>query len=365
MRLLLALLILLLFAPGQAFAAVRIACVGSAADLTAALAALANSAANTDSDEIRIRTGTYLAPAGGWMGAVTTHHDLVIRGGYRDDACLTRTSDAAATVLDGHGAVGVLAIDTPLIPDSDIEVSGLTFQNGNASTPFGNVAGGLRIGDSGPISGGAILVERNIFRNNVGTSAIGSSAAGGLVAATDGESLVVRNNLFVDNRAAYSAAVVVYSNNAIAVSNNTFTGNESTDTTLQQRVMIDFSTFGGLLLSNNIFWGNALAAGVFDIDLGGQFVGATLANNDIEASTGTPVAEVGTLSVDPGFAAIADFRLARSSPLIDAGTNDAAGGLAGIDLDGSPRIDHAIVDLGPYESSFVFADGFDPQASVP
>ena len=104
--------------------------------------------------------------------------------------------------------------------------------------------------------------------------------------------------------------------------------------------MIDFSTFGGLLLSNNIFWGNALAAGVFDIDLGGQFVGATLANNDIEASTGTPVAEAGTLSVDPGFAAIADFRLARSSPLIDAGTNDAAGGLAGIDLDGSPRIEH-------------------------
>ena len=364
MRLLLALLTLSLFPPGQAGAAVRVVCIGDSADLTAALATLANSAANSDSDELRIHTGTYLAPAGGWTGAVTTHHDLVIRGGYTDDECLARTNDAAATILDGHDAVGVLAIDTPLIPDSDIEVSGLTFQNGNTSAPFGNVAGGLRIGDSGPISGGTILIERNIFRNNVSTSAIGSSAAGGLVAATDGESLIVRNNLFVGNRAAYSGAVVVYSNNAIDVSNNTFTGNSSTDTTLQQRVMIDFSTFGGLMLSNNIFWGNSLAPGVFDIDLGGQFVGATLVDNDIEASTGTAVAEAGTLSVDPAFTDDADFRLARTSPLIDAGANDVPGSLAGIDLDGSPRIDHSTVDLGPYESSFVFADGFEPQASA-
>lgn len=354
-----ALLVLFLIPSIHAAAATRIACVGSTTDLTNALATLANSTGNTDSDEIRIRVGTYFAPAAGWVAAVTTQHDLVIRGGYTDGGCLQRTNDASATVLDGQDAVGVLAIDTPLIPNSNIEVSGLTFQNGNATAAFGNVAGGLRIGDSGPISGGNILIERNIFRNNAGTSTSGSSAAGGLVAATDGASLIVRNNLFVNNSAKNSAAAVVYSNNAIDVSNNTFTGNHSTDATLAERVVIDFSTFGGLMLDNNIFWGNSIAPGVFDIDLGGQFVGATLANNDIEASTGTPVSDMGTLSVDPEFVGSTDFRLARTSPLIDAGINGAPGGLASIDLDGGPRIDHATVDLGPYESSYLFADGFE------
>jgi hypothetical protein len=354
-----ALLVLSLFASDEVTAANRIVCVASTPDLSDALATLANSASNTDSDELRIRTGTYLAPAGGWVGAVTTHHDLVIRGGYTDEGCTQQTNDASATILDGHDSVGVMAIDTPLIPNSNIEISGLTFQNGNATAPFGNVAGGLRVGDSGPISGGNILIERNIFRSNVGDSPIGSSMAGGLVAATDGQSLIVRNNLFVNNSAKNSAALVVYSNNAIDVSNNTFTGNQSTDTTLQQRVIIDFSTFGGLLLSNNIFWGNAITPGVFDIDLGGQFVGATLANNDIESSTGTPVADVGTVSVDPEFVGSTDFRLARTSPLIDAGINDAPGGLATIDLDGSPRVEQGSVDLGAFESSYIFANGFE------
>ena len=146
-----------------------------------ALAGLSTSSANNDADEIRIVVGLYFAPAGGWTGTVTTHHDLTLRGGYLDAACAQQTLDASMTILDGNDAAGVLTVETPLGPDSNIEVSGLTFQHGSGMTPFNSSAGGLKIGDPNPISNGNILIERNIFRNNSGHAGLpGSHAVGGL-----------------------------------------------------------------------------------------------------------------------------------------------------------------------------------------
>jgi len=345
-----------------ATAATHVVCVGTAGELADALANLSTSTSNTDADEIRIRAGTYVVPAGGFVGSVRNHHDLAIRGGYLDAGCVGRTFDAALTVLDGDHAAGVLTINTIEIPASDIEVSGLTFQNGNGSAAFQSSAGGLQIGDPGPISGGRILVERNIFRNNGSASNGFSQTAGGLLAATDGTSLIVRGNLFVDNISPNAAAASFYSNFEIDVSNNTFTGNQSTNTDLPTRVTIDYTTFTGLKLSNNIFWANHTGSKAFDVNMsaGGQGqVGATLTNNDIEATTGMAVSATGTLHVDPLFSASDNFRLAPDSSLIDAGSNDPAGGLTDVDLDGAPRVDAATVDLGAYESNYIFVSGFD------
>ncbi len=346
-------------APTAFAEAANVFCVSSADDLTTALASLSTSAANTDADEIRIRTGTYFAPAGGWIGSVTTHHALTMRGGYTDDGCTQQTLDASMTVLDGNNASGVLTINSPMIPDSDIEISGLTFQHGQASSAFDSCAGGLKLGDPGPINGGKVLIERNIFRDNGATGNGFSHAVGGLLAATDGDSLIVRGNLFVNNSSPNEAAASFYSNNEIDVSNNTFTGNHSTDAMLTTRFALDFFTATGLMLSNNIFWGNATAPAEFDINLSGQFTHATLVNNDIETATGTAKSATGTLQVDPEFAGNGDFRLSAFSPLIDAGVDSPPGGLASVDLDGAPRIDATAADLGAYESSYVFVDGFE------
>ena len=334
-------------------------CVVSTTDLTDALASLSTSSANTDADEIRIHTGTYFAPAGGWVGSVTTHHALTIRGGYTDDGCTQQTLDASMTVLDGNDASGVLTINTPGQPDSDIEASSLTFQHGRASSASESCAGGLKIGDPNPISGGKVLIERNIFRDNGATGNGFSHAVGGLLAATDGDSLIVRGNLFVNNSSPNEAAASFYSNNEIDVSNNTFVGNHSTDATLLTRFALDFFTVSGLMLSNNIFWGNATGAGEFDINLSGQFTHATLVNNDIETATGTAKSATGTVQVDPDFAGNEDFRLSVSSLLIDAGVGNPPGGLGSTDLDGSPRIDATAVDLGAYESSYIFVSAFE------
>jgi hypothetical protein len=181
-----------------------------------------------------------------------------------------------------------------------------------------------------------------------------SQAVGGLLAATDGASLVVRGNLFVNNSSPNAPALSVYSNNAIDVANNTFTGNHATDAAQAKRVTLDYITFAGVRLSNNIFWGNVGGAGSFDLDLAGSLpgtAGATLTNNDVEASTGTAVAATGTLHIDPAFVGGGNFRLSHGSPLIDAGVGNPSGGLTSVDLDGGARIAGAAVDLGAYESA--------------
>ena len=83
---------------------------------------------------------------------------------------------------------------------------------------------------------------------------------------------------------------------------------------------------------------------VFD-DNGTCFVNCAA---DLEIPGGT-----GCLCVEPAFrdAAGGDWRLSPASPLIDAGTAPAAYGAASeTDLDGSPRVVPAAVDIGCYEN---------------
>ena len=84
----------------SAQAATNIKCVGSSNDLTQALSTLSNSPDNIDADEIRIRAGTYFAPAGGWTGSVTTHHDLSIRGGYMGPVTVVLFEDSCGNLIN-------------------------------------------------------------------------------------------------------------------------------------------------------------------------------------------------------------------------------------------------------------------------
>ena len=357
-----------LLSAGPAFATTH--CVATADELTAALLAAEQNTAG--SDEIRLRTGHYAAPDGGWHVDVQLR-GIVIEGGFTDADCVAQSLDASLTVLDGGGAVRPLTIDTSFGGQqvaTGIVIRGMTIENG-----LGGTVGGLKISDSGPIYNAQILVERNIFRNNVATQYQEDNSAGALLAATDGSIpdeafLLVRDNLFAGNRGRNGAAAMLFSNNAINVVNNTVTGNQSDDTDLAARTTIATFTFSQITYSNNIFWNNNPDGldDTYDFRGDNPFradLAADLFNNDLQAVLGTPGTETDNLSVDPQFvdAIAGNFRLDAASPLIDAGTETPLGDLGPADLDGLVRAQGAAVDIGAYEHVHevegIFFNGFD------
>ena len=344
-------------------------CVTSADELATALAAAQQD--RTATHEIRIHTGLYTAPAGGWRIDIDVR-GITIAGGYDDPDCTVDSNDASLTVLDGHQSVRPLTIDTSFVQDTpvahDIVVRGLTFANG-----LGGQVGGLKVSDAGPITSASVLIERNIFRDNVATVYEQDNSGGALLAATDGDFsgnvfLTIRGNLFMRNYAPDGAAALLFSNNSIDVSNNTVSGNQSLDTTVAIRSTFTVFTLSGITYSNNVFWNNNpdALAGTYDIRADSTIrsnLAADLFNNDLQAVHGTPGTDQDNLAVDPGFvdSLRGDFRLADGSPLADAGLDDPQGGLTIVDLDGTARMLGTHVDIGAYESTpdRVFRDGFD------
>jgi hypothetical protein len=361
-RYILALALLALIALASIEARAAAFCVDSAAGFAAALAAAED---NGEDNDIRLRTGLYLAPDGGFrIDLRDGSHSLSIVGGYTNGACTERTHAAAETVLDGRGVVRPLTIDTSTsFGNADathrIAVSGLFFTGGHDA-----LVSALKISDSGPIYGGIIVVEDNVFADNATETGV-LEGGPALLAATDGPDFAggtgtfVRNNLFIRNTGPNAPAAFVYSNNRVAVTNNTFVANAAMDATLDERVVFATFTFSGVDFANNIFSDNVSA---FDLRATNM---TDLVDNALVAIVGAPRSETGTLKGDPHFidAANGNYRLAAGSPLIDAGTDTPVGGLAPFDIDGVIRLRGAHVDIGAFESTpsgdALFADDFD------
>lgn len=341
-------------------------CVSTEAELSTALQ-LAE--ATAEDNDIRIRTGQYSAPVGGWhIDLVLGDYDFSLTGGYIDATCTQRTFDAFVTVLDGHHELRPLTIDTSysaINPDHHIYISGLTFQNGRDAA-----VGALKVSDTGPIYGGTILIEGNAFVNNETFNA-SFEGAPALLAATDGPDfsggvgLVIRNNLFANNTGPDIPAAFLFSNNRIEFVGNTIVGNRALDMMLAERSSVDYFTFTGIGFSNNIFWHNAPPGeiGTYDLIVTQE---VDLLSNDIETFGGSPGSDIGTLRVDPAFvdSSNGDYSLDAASGVIDRGTDAPPGGVSAFDLAGAARIQGARIDIGAYEvasepADSIFRNGFD------
>jgi hypothetical protein len=314
-------------------------CVNSASDL---VDALNTAAGNNEADVVRVVQGTYLAPGVPFTYfGVGEEYGLELLGGYSAQ-CTSRILDPTNTILDGQSSSQVVEITPVNVTFGDLLFQGFTVQNGNAP---GFDPGGLSIGVSSGFFG-TVTVEFNIIIGN--HSATG---AGGLFGGSDNGLTRIENNLIVGNSSAggWGGAQITSNGPEFFITNNTVADNSAP-------VTGGFKVSGSapMWFTNNIFWGNT----GWDLDLGATM--PLLVHNDIGALVGTPdPGSVNNLSVDPEFAGGTDYHLKDSSPVINVGWNFPAGGLPAHDLEGAPRIQGSVVDLGAYETPVLFVDDFE------
>jgi hypothetical protein len=315
-------------------------CVTSAAGIQAALT---TAQANGQDDTINIVAGSYELATGLTFNS-TEAHSLHINGYYQNSQCTIFDDASTGATLDGNQLVRPLLISSQ---NGSVEIVRLNFLAGK---PSGDTGGGGLL-----LSAASAAVRYSTFFGNRTTGYNASGAAAYIVGSA---ASVFADNLVVANHGSAAGAVAVLQANGEGyVNRNTIVSN-STDTLADP---------GGLLIAgsahfniaNNIVWNNAAAGGSDFLVQAAN----TRKTNDIGIVTpGSTVGSVtGEVSVNPGFVpcnAIVcfTFELARSSPLVDAGTDGLAPS-AGTDLSGKVRIIGPHTDIGAYENDLIFANG--------
>jgi hypothetical protein len=223
------------------------------------------------------------------------------------------------------------------------------------------------IGNDGRYGGGAVFSSfvavvsftRCEFRHNAASDGVGGFA--GLVA-TEGISATVTDCLFVDNMAGFDGAGLTMSNIDSTLVNCVFSRNETSvgggilndshmtmiNCTVGHNVGSGYLGASGSTLTaiNSIFWGNSPE------EIG--ITGASGASFDVRycnVEGGFP--GDGNIDADPIFVqpGTDNLRLSFGSPCLNAGDNDAVPAGVDTDLDGNPRIQDGVVDMGAYEGA--------------
>ena len=331
-------------------------CVKTAAELTGYLG---QAQSNNQNNTIKIVAGT-ITPSAGFAYSMTNAFNLDIEGGW-SDVCSTQKPSAALTIFDGTSANAVTALGLATYGSGNITVRYLTFQHyhtiANAVSMHASQTGDLRLENC------LFIHNTTAFTGNPSNLVtMGNSGGSGSVYFLD--------NAAIDNTVSDAAPGTIVSLKGggsaaatcnLCANNNTVSGNALSSGSSGAVLIEGIEVTGSLIranLANNIFWGNR------GTDLYINYSTTVLVANDIGTEDGTSEAagSAGNISTDPLFvdSASGNYRLHAGSPASDVGENLPPGTVRSYDLDGSARIDGAIVDLGAYEfHDMIFDDGFD------
>lgn len=333
----------------------EIYCVADGTILQLALQAAAQSP--TVSDSIRLEAGSYRSTSSNGFYASfgdSNTGNLDISGGW-SPGCQVRLPGRRSTI-DGQLTRPGMHLYGTLGVHGRVRITNLEFVRGHATAQ--HVSGGLTVD-----RGYDIEIESNVFSDNAFEHA-NSAGGAGLYAVSEG-AISVRNNLFVRNDAdtpisiAAGGAVVYcygYGNVGRFINNTVYDNSADAGASGDVGgVYVGGEPACGWDVANNSLWGNP----GLDLSLGSASV--TLRNNDLQnrGGTETPSSSSGNFNASPQFLSTTDFRIKRSSPLVDAGLDSAGGGVMGGSLDGGPRLVGPHVDIGAYELDRLFVDGFD------
>ena len=320
--------------------------------------ALLDAAANL-TNEIRLMEGTYFTGGQKFSYTNSTALNLSISGGwYLDhDPCDFQHPRANGTILDGQNVTAALSIHSGGYgPGTSLSISNLTLRNGATSTNHESAAldlfGGL--GQDLRVQNIVVLSSHNtatppfqIFTNVVTLDAFAD--------------VYFINNVIGDSGGPYA-------NLAIFASSSTQTVYMHDNT-----LSLNGAGFGALLdsnggttfrLVNNAIVGQLFFSSrnssepirlwLFD-NLGSWGYSSLITAPVVQADVGNDP------GIDPRFIGALDFRPAAGSPLVNRGLNAPFGGSSATDLEGNPRVDLGVIDVGAYESTRerIFANGFE------
>lgn len=327
-------------------------CVKTAAELSGYLG---QAQSNNQNNTIKIVAGT-ITPSTGFTYSMTNAFNLDVEGGWSDD-CSTQKPNAVLTVLDGTSANTAHALGLTTNGSGNITIRYLTFQHyhtiANAVSMHASQTGDLRL-------------ENCLFIHN--TTAVTGNPSNLVAMSNSGGSgsVYFLDNAVIDNTVSDAAPGTVVSLTGggsaaatcnLCANNNTVSGNTLSSGS-PNAVVIEGVGISEVNLGNNIFRGNG------GTDLYIVYSPTMLIDNDIGTEAGDPPAagSSGNINVDPLFVNTAadDYRLRATSPARDVGDNTPPGTIRNYDLDGTARIESAIVDMGAYEfHDIIFDDGFD------
>lgn len=301
-------------------------CVSNVSELNTALSI---AQINNQSDEIRIRQGTYLMPGGTGPDTNVYPHSLIISGGW-NSTCTVRSLDPAATTINGQGGSGS---SWDLRSNASLTLDGLRFVNNDIiilrdrvspqCTASGQKITVRRINVDGGIGPWALYLDSRCHAARVENSLIVNSQSGGISLICSGSmSYQLTNNTVRDSSGEGLRAEASFINPCTShgIGLNRLYNN------LIDKVHLDGAT---PLALNNIF-------GQVTTEDGGGLLSGSSDNSNVN-----PQLDSDYRPIEPG------------SPAINSGTDNVPGGLPATDIEGSPRDIGGIPDRGAYESSVV------------
>ncbi len=310
-------------------------CVGSVAELYAALNDAAGAASAQITTTIKLKQGTYLVGNSSLTQAQPIHfHAMELLGGYNSN-CSARTVNPENTIFDAEGDSRIY-----FRPVGDLLIEGIRFRR-NIFAPHHRVE----------IFAAAHNITLRVRNNTFDTVAF----AGGAGYTPTGEEVTGLSLWFINNRVTDypwlndNSVVSVTGTATLRMTSNTVANNEGNN------AVFLCENGNDVWLVDNIAWNNAGEDfTVFETCLINSAIGnARNRSNLYQSATLVPIGDSGSnlMGTDPLFvnAATGNYRLQNASPAVNSGVVSSS--IANLDLAGNPRVVGSTIDRGAYESA--------------